>query len=147
MICKWIRKRKIPQKDFPIGFSTSLNIAWLKELVDQGNKKLNDPVFRRKVKAVKEFDMSDHDGRQVLANLLQVRCQVKLYKSKWPWSKAIAYTIGNSIYLNTRKNPRELKSMLNTLIHEAAHCADYSHGNNSSVGKENTVPYKVGSLV
>ena len=57
------------------------------------------------------------------------------------------------IYLNTAKLNRSPGSIVGTLIHEASHMFDhetfehdFGHGDNSSVGKENTFPYKAGNL-
>jgi hypothetical protein len=74
---------------------------------------------------------------------------ITTYRSKNPFSKAIATTYGSdkqNMYLNTRANPRKPKYMINTVIHEKLHLNGYSHGSNSNVGKENTVNYYTGSL-
>jgi hypothetical protein len=38
-----------------------------------------------------------------------------------------------------------MQAMVNTALHECSHLAGYTHGDNSPVGKENSVPYWVGS--
>jgi hypothetical protein len=81
---------------------------------------------------------------------------VKLYKSKNPWSKAYGYfspAKPDHIFLNTRKLNRSKGSIVSSLIHEMIHYVDdknknesYGHGDNSSLGKENTAPYWIDNL-
>lgn len=85
---------------------------------------------------------------------IEVTINVKQYKGK---PKVYGYYSGkypNDIYVNVNslKN-RITESVAGTLQHEGLHfidrkCIDYNfgHGNNSSVGKKNTVPYLVGNL-
>lgn len=73
---------------------------------------------------------------------------VKLYKpSIWiggKWSSVIGYHSDGTIYLNEHYVNRSDCSVINTLVHESSHRMGYSHGNNSSEGKDNSVPYWIG---
>jgi len=130
-------------------FSYRSNLPWVKNLSDASNCTINLSQFQDALSRIESFDMSEDNGKQVLENLLDTRVAITTYKSKNPFSKAIATTYANdktSIYLNTRRNPRAMKDMVNTSLHESLHIAGYSHGDNSSIGKENTVNYKVGEI-
>lgn len=80
------------------------------------------------------------------------RFKVRLYTSKWPWSKAIGYTTKGSstIFLNSRMlDSRTVYDYVNTLTHESLHLKElggFSHGSNSPRGKEQSVPYRIGQL-
>lgn len=103
-----------------------------------------------------KFDMStaspDHIAKKIILfkNSDQVM-NVKLYKSRNPWSKAYGYYTPSrpfDININTRKMNRSVESFIATLTHEMIHAIDgldmvhnYGHGDNSSVGKDNTAPY------
>jgi len=109
--------------------------------------------------ALKEnFDMTDVDGEFIVERMREFIASgkvvnVKTYKSRNPWSKALGYFSSSrplDINLNTRKLNRSQASFTNTLIHEFCHMLDnydderYGHGDNSAAGKQNTVPYWVG---
>ena len=121
---------------------------WLRSACIHANQCVESENFQREILKVGKFDYSNDTGAQVLTNLLKKEKTVFVdtYKSKNPWSKAIAYTSGQFVYLNARKNPRDIAEMVNTLLHERCHVVGYSHVNNSSAGKENSVPYKIGSI-
>ena len=81
---------------------------------------------------------------------------IKLYKSKNPFTKSNAYVspkYKNTLFLNTRKLWREKPEIIDTIVHECVHVADYSengqidfgHGDNYSEGKENSAPYWIGN--
>ena len=77
---------------------------------------------------------------------------ISTYRSKWPWSKARAYTDGIKIKINSRK-AHTIKSLALTLSHEVVHIADsysdesFGHGSNSSQGnKQNSAPIMFASL-
>lgn len=70
---------------------------------------------------------------------------VLTYRSRNPWSSATAYYSSSRpfvVNLNSRKN-RTVSDWGATIIHEVAHAAGFGHGNNSSKGKGNSVPYRL----
>lgn len=82
---------------------------------------------------------------------------VKTYKSRWRWSKANAYVspkYKDTLFYNTRKLWRLRIDIINTIVHECVHVADYNdnkinnfgHGDNKSKGKKNSAPYWIGTL-
>ena len=111
--------------------------------------KKTDKEFQNELSAIEKFDFSDDNGSQVLEKLMSNSKTITTYRTKNPFSKAIATTYSTdkeNMYLNTRKNPREYKFMINTVVHEFLHLVGYSHNDNNPIGKENSVNYYVGSL-
>ena len=49
------------------------------------------------------------------------------------------------IYINTWNLARSVESIAGTLVHEYTHVIGYEHGNNSSKGKQDSIPYWMGS--
>jgi hypothetical protein len=130
-----------------IGVKSSL--PWMKSLGATAECVINNADFQKEVSAIEKFDYSTRKGKQVVADLAAMKgVEISTYKTKNPFSKTIAYTYGGAktIYFNTRKNPRDFKEMVNTVVHEASHIVGYGHGNNSSVGKQKSVPYWVGAI-
>jgi hypothetical protein len=124
-------------------------LPWMSSLAKTADCIVQSKKFKEEVCSIKSFDYSKKTGHQVIEDISNSRAfVVSTYKTKSPWSKAIATTYGKPkvVYFNTRKNPRDVPSMVNTLVHEWLHVLNYSHGDNSSKGKENSVNYKVGSI-
>jgi hypothetical protein len=125
------------------------SLPWMSSLGKTADCIIQNAEFRAEVSAIKVFDYSKRSGIQVIEDLSKMNdVAISTYRTKSPWSKTIAYTYGGAktIYFNTRKNPRDVPSMINTVIHESTHIVGYGHGDNSSKGKGNSVPYKVGSI-
>ncbi len=130
-------------------FSANSSLAWTHELAEKANCVVNLESFQKELKDKKSFDMSEASGSDVLRDLMNKSVVIRTYKTKNPWSKAIATTyktVPHDVYFNRYRNPREMQYMVNTAVHEATHLSHYSHGDNSNVGKENTVPYWTGRL-
>jgi hypothetical protein len=103
--------------------------------------------FQEELVKVKTFDFTNDDGVKVLTKLVAVdNVVVSTYRTINPLSKVIAYRVRNEIYFNLWKNPRDMKELVNTFIHESLHIAGYGHGGNSPVGKKHSVPYFVGAM-
>lgn len=125
------------------------SLPWMSSLGKTADCIVQNVDFRTEVSAIKSFDYSKRSGIDVIKDLSESRSFViSTYRTKSPWSKAIATTYGSPkvVYFNTRKNPRDVPSMVNTIIHEWTHVVGYGHGDNSSKGKGRSVPYQVGSI-
>ena len=141
----------IPPQEFvetyhPFYFKSS--IKWVGDVSMCANMIINDSKFREELMAIKKFDMSSDNGEYVLKKLQSGKTVIKTYKTRNPFSKAVATTWKSNktdIYLNIRKK-RTIAQWSGTAIHESSHNRGYSHGNNSSAGKEKTVPYLVGTI-
>jgi len=132
--------------DIKIGVKSSL--PWVSELASKTKCVLLNNEFQNELKSIEKFDMSEANGGQVLDKMLQTESFISTYKTKNAFSSAIAttYKNDNTLYLNTRKNPRPMPQMVNTVCHEHSHVAGFSHGDNNPKGKEKTVPYYIGDL-
>lgn len=90
-------------------------------------------------------------GHQIVTNLLSQRPPVSVfvYKAKNPWSAALGYSDGKSIYINTRKLPINKRDLVGLLLHEYSHYCGYSHGNNWPSEEKNvySVPYFISSNI
>ena len=129
-------------------FSFKSSLSWVEKATDCANIVINDKDFQDEAVAKTSFDYSEDDGEKVLNKLLSHHCVARTYKTKNPWSKAVATTYRSNtedMYFNRRKK-RSIFAWVGTSCHECLHNVGYSHGDNSSVGKENSVNYWYGSL-
>ena len=127
---------------------TSNSRQWVVSSAKIANCVIENKDFQKELKSKEKFDYSEKNGSQVLSDLLKGDCNIRTYRTRWPWSKVNATTYSSdkkNLYLNTRKN-RSIKNWVNTVIHECLHLVDYSHGSNNSSGKDNSVNYWVGKL-
>jgi hypothetical protein len=131
-------------------YSVKSSLKWVKQLADVSNCVIKNEEFLKEVEAFPKYDFTTKTSKEVAqAYRSSAPSVISTYKTKNPWSKAIATTYtgdSKTIYLNLRKNPRPLKEMVNTAIHERGHGLGFSHGDNSSWGKENSVNYRVGLI-
>jgi hypothetical protein len=136
-----------PESKVRVVFHTEIKTQWVNDLVKYANCVINHSDFINEIESQKVFEYTEKTGYAVIAALHERRCGLRLYATKNPFSSVIATTYANDreyLYFNTRKNPRDMKYMVNTAIHECSHLAGFSHGDNSPVGKENSVPYFIG---
>lgn len=135
------------------------NIKSIKEATAAANELFYNSHFTDTIAAKESFDMSTAKPSYIatsIRNTSNVKTNVKTYRSRNPWSRAIAYFTANrpnDINLNTRKLNRTKGSIVATLWHERIHQLDnldpvhyYGHGNNSPRGKQNTAPYWIDNL-
>ena len=132
-----------------IVFSTNSGLQYMKDLVGVANCVINNISFLDEVEAFPKYTYTDKTSKEVSASLRNsIPTVFTTYRSKNPFSRAIAttFTGDDVIYFNTRKNPRSVPEMINTLIHENLHLNGWSHGDNSPIGKGDSVNYRVGSM-
>lgn len=130
---------------------------------EMANRLLGDNDFFQQISEHLSFDFSTASPAQI-ASLIQnsnLQFHVDLFypnllDSLLKYRKTLAYTDKrwpNTLFLNIRKLKRSPESIAATIIHESIHALDreaidytFGHGNNSSVGKENSAPYWIGNL-
>jgi hypothetical protein len=131
-------------------FTAKSNLSWVESLAAKSNCIIKNDQLLKEIKGIKSFTHGVATGIKVADDLGKIPAiKISTYKSKNPFSKAIATTYPSdkeTIYLNLRSNPRAMDDMVATVCHEATHILNYGHGDNSPVGKYNSVPYKVQSL-
>lgn len=71
---------------------------------------------------------------------------VDKYYPLWRFSSVLAYQNRNGIFMNGYKMKRSECEFVETLVHEYLHRLGYGHGDNSSSGKQNSVPYYFGGV-
>lgn len=140
-----------PEIEVPyrVNFDAKSSLKWPHETAKAANCVTNDKEFIDALRSIEKFDYSDDTGIDVYNKLMEIKATIRTYKTKNPFSKAIATTYKSNksdVYFNRRKNPRPMQFMVNTACHERTHLGGYSHGTNSSKGKENSIPYFIGSL-
>jgi len=104
----------------------------------------------------KKFDYSTASPAELVNMISQYwdiyKTEIVLYKTRWPWSKTLAYTNdAKTIHLNSRRLDRSVESISGTIMHELVHCADNAfpnircgHGSNDSHNKDGSFPYWLG---
>lgn len=131
-------------------FSTKSTLQWMKDTARIGNCVINNQAFLKEVEAFPKFTFTDKSSKEVADSLRNAKPVVlSTYRTKNPWSSVIATTWANdqTVYFNTRRNPRPMPELLNTSCHEGlGHLQGWSHGDNSPVGKEDSVPYRLGAI-
>jgi UDP-glucose 6-dehydrogenase len=130
-------------------FVTNSSLQYMKDVVRVSNCVVANPEFLKEVEAFPKFTFTDKTSKEVADSLRNLKeIMLSTYRPKNPFSKAIATTFAGDpfVYFSTRKNPREMKYMLNTSFHEALHLVEFSHGDNSPIGKEDSVNYMVGTI-
>jgi hypothetical protein len=103
-------------------------------------------LFKGDIVQKKEFDFTTDTLEQILQRLQdKVRLKISTFRPDEKQMVTIAFHKGGTAYFNEHKLERTSCSMINTLVHEYMHFVGYSHGDNSPVGKENSVPYYFGN--
>lgn len=130
------------------------NVKKVKRAVEQANKILSDTAFYEGIRRCKNFDntmLAPHEIADLMQNASQTIQIVVLPKPIANASTSTAFKTTVSIF-NFSKN---LKTAVNTLIHEVVHAVDWLNGtqefthvknNNSDGSQDNTAPWVIGAL-
>lgn len=131
-------------------FISKSRLEWLIEAARISNCVIGKKDFLDEVENFKGYTYTDKTPEQIVYVFKNPSTvYLSSYKTTNPFSSVVATTYSNdkeNIYFNLRKNPRTKKAHVNTVIHEALHLWGFSHGDNYSKGKENSVNYKVGEI-
>jgi hypothetical protein len=114
-------------------------------------KHYRDEDFLARIRSIPKFNFTEDSPKSVSEKLPQLMdvLEIKIvpYKSINPFSKAIGYAQGKTIFLNTRKNNMTVLDRVETIYHEATHLCGYAHdGNRVTLFNLLTVPYLSASL-
>lgn len=130
--------------------------------IERANFLLNDAGFVEWIMGLEDFDLSrDIDGtgvngRELVCFTLSVRRVVSVKSYSWGSSNAkFKSKYPSRINLNrkyVRLDSISIEELSGTIIHEYFHALDrvlsfisFGHGSNSSKGKGETLPYKIGN--
>jgi molybdopterin-biosynthesis enzyme MoeA-like protein len=131
-------------------YTVKSKLPYLKQVAKVSECVIRNEDFLKEIEAFPKFSFTDKTSKEVADSIRKMKSVViSSYKTKNPFSSAIATTYPSNkttVYFNSRKNPREFKEMINTAIHEPLHLIGFSHGDNSPIGKENSVNYRVGKI-
>lgn len=131
-------------------FSTASKNESLKHSVKIANCVVRSESFLKELSRFPKYDFTTSTPDEVEQAFRKIKSiKVATYQTKNPWSKALATTYASdreTVWINSRQLPRDLPSLVNTLIHEGSHLIGFSHGDNSPVGKQKSVPYGVGEI-
>jgi hypothetical protein len=110
-----------------------------------------DEQFLSRLKNVTNFNYTTDSSRVVAQRLSTImdhlEIKIKPYKSINPFSRAIGYAEGNTIFVNTRKLHLSHIDRIENIYHEATHLCNYSHdGNRVTQFNLRTVPYLSASI-
>lgn len=128
-------------------YAVKSTLPYIKDVAEVANCVIYNDKFRAEVAAHKQFDFTKDDSKTV-ARKMAVWTPVVISTYKKRFTKTIAYrNVGsNVLYFNTTMNPRSMREMVNTAVHERLHVVGYGHGDNYAKGKGNSAPYKIGDL-
>lgn len=128
-------------------YAVKSSLQYMVDVAEVANCVIYNPKFIAEVQTHKQFDYTK-DNSATIAKKMAEFTPVILSTFKKPLSKTIAVrNVGsNVLYFNTSKNPRLMKYMVNTAVHERLHVVGYGHGDNSASGKGNSVPYGIGDI-
>lgn len=125
-------------------FSTKSKLAWASDLVEKANCVFEQEELYANVKAIPSFKWTEDSGVEVASKLGSISSEIVTYKSNLfaSWFRRAmpgmgmvnAYTVPSStkIWMNTRTNPRDMRSMVMTVCHEHGHVIGYGHGSNGT---------------
>jgi hypothetical protein len=78
-----------------------------------------------------DFKFNSGNGELVRHKLINCEAiaPIFFYKPKWAWSKAMGYSDGKAIHLNSRKFGSFTEAdIIGLLLHEYSHLAGFNHG-------------------
>ncbi|MFL5785011.1 MAG: hypothetical protein ACJ76H_10400 [Bacteriovoracaceae bacterium] len=103
-------------------------------------------LFKGDIVRKKDFDFTEDKLDEILQRLdNKIRLKVSTFEPNEKQMVTLAFHKGGTAYFNELKLERNECQLINTLVHEYMHFVGYSHGDNSPVGKENSVPYYFGN--
>ena len=136
------------------------NRPYIQTAVDKVNSILSNPAFFEKLGSLPQFDNTVLTPAQIAAIMMNSAQQIEI-KTGWRFNPLHPFRCVNAstndskvIDINTRCFSHDLRTAVNTLIHESTHAADFLDGNldfthfdNENDGDEdNTAPWAIGKL-
>lgn len=136
----------VSKGDFAVRFGAT-KYPFIEDAAKLGNCLLSRDKFKKEISSHKQFDYTKNKSDKVSKDLFsRTPIVVRTYCKKV--TKTLGYRpIGsNEFYVNICKRTSLSADLVNTIWHEGTHVKGYGHGDNSSVGKGNSVPYGTGDM-
>ena len=143
-------------------------VSVIKLAVQKANELLTNPAFFIKISDHKQFDYTHWPSADIANEMTKstLEFKVTIFHKRWldGYGKTLAYTDAaypNTLFLNNHRLNREVEEVAASIIHESVHALDdslrkasgkladdpwFGHGDDSSVGKENSAPYWIDQL-
>lgn len=135
---------------------------------ERANGLLANPEFFREISEHDQFDYTDWSPARISKEMAQSTLEFKVTSFHPGWlqgyGKTLAYTDNrypNTLFLNDRRLDRDPNEVAASIIHESVHALDdslrklaghlnddpwFGHGDDTSIGKENSAPYWIDQL-
>lgn len=128
-------------------YSVKSKLPFIHDIAKIANCLLTKEAFFKEIESFPKYDYTT-DSSILVAKALAFRTPVVVSTYCKKFTKTLAYrNVGsNVLYINTCKQWGISPDLLNTLWHERSHVVGYGHGDNSSKGKQKSVPYGTGNM-
>lgn len=140
---------KVIEAAAPTGaYSTKSTITWVVDLVRVANCVKQKQAFYDEVASAEFTRTNGKTSKQIADDTRLVYAKIEVFTYWNPMSKMIAENAQpDRVRLNSRKHPRAIEDMIETLFHEPMHNLGYFHnGNYNTEENRKTVPYMVGAI-
>lgn len=147
--------KKVPEVDevieatAPIGaYSTASKLPWVLDLVRVANCVKQKQAFYDEVTSTEFTRANGKTSKQIADEIRLASVKIETFSYWNPMSKMIAVNDQpDRVRLNSRKHPRAIEDMIETVYHEPTHNLGYFHnGNYNTEDNRKTVPYMVGVI-
>lgn len=133
----------------PIGaYSTTSTLPWAIDLVRVANCVKQKQAFYDELSSTEFTQNNGKTSKQIADEIRLASAKIETFTYWNPLSKMIAENAQpDRVRLNSRKHPRAIGDMVETLFHEPTHNLGYFHnGNYNTEENRKTVPYMVGAI-
>lgn len=140
---------KVIEATAPIGaYSTKSTLPWVVDLVRVANCVKQKQAFYDEVTSTEFTRTNGKTSKQIADEIRLASVKIETFTYWNPMSKMIAVNAQpDRVRLNSRKHPRAIEDMIETVYHEPTHNLGYFHnGNYNTEDNRKTVPYMVGSI-
>jgi len=128
-------------------FAVKSDLKWVADAAKVAECVIRNEDFLKEVANHPQFTYTTKTSKQVSDSMRRfVPSVITTYKKRFTSTIAYRNVGSNVVYLNLAKNPRPIKELVNTLIHENLHCRDWGHPSNRTATRPESVPYKVGLI-
>jgi hypothetical protein len=149
LICQRLRSKLVKQTVVS-DLSRFIVDKMAPEQVDKIAPRANDffriVLFKPSILGREKFDFNELNFEDIMERLrVQKFMKLRTFTPDPENMNVVAFHKEGAAFINSYKMERNECSMINTLVHEYTHYLGFGHGDNSPVGKENSIPYYFGN--